>query len=319
MLRALVTGAAGFVGSHLAERLLRDGVEVIGVDAFTDYYSLAQKQDNVQQLQGFPSFSLVTADLRSADLGGLLEGIDVVFHQAAQPGVRSSWSRSFRTYLDHNVWVTQRLLEECKGLPITKFVYASSSSVYGNAARYPTRETDLPSPHSPYGVTKLSGEQLASLYGQNFGLPTVSLRYHTVYGPRQRPDMATHRLITSALTGTSFPLYGAGENVRDFTYIDDVVAANLAAWRSRTDAGAVFNVAGGASTRMWDLIELVTELSGAAPVLEHRPSQPGDVAFTGGSYELIERALGWRPRVGLCEGVAYQVDWHRTRISLGSD
>lgn len=316
-MRALVTGVAGFIGSTLAEALVDRGDTVVGVDCFTRYYELAQKRANLgERLLGDGRFTLVEADLRTADLAPLLEGVDVVFHQAAQPGVRLSWSDGFPDYVSHNVLATQRLLEAAKaaGPGIRRVVYASSSSVYGNAAAYPTRETDVPAPHSPYGVTKLAGEHLCSLYAANWGVPTVSLRYFTVYGPRQRPDMATHRLVEAALTGEPFPLYGDGSHVRDFTFVGDVVAANLAAAEAPNAApGTVVNVAGGGSIAMRDLIAIVEDEAGAPVHLDRRPEQPGDVRRTGGSVDAAREVLGWEPTVDVREGVRRQVAWHRAR------
>ena len=246
----LVTGAAGFVGSHLVEALLAEGRDVVGVDAFTPYYDRATKEANLRDAREDDRFRFVEADLRDADLAALLDGAEVVYHQAAQPGVRLSWSDGFATYDSCNVLATQRLLESALQAGVARFVYASSSSVYGNADRYPVEEADLPKPHSPYGVTKLAAEHLCGLYAANHGLPTVALRYFTVYGPRQRPDMAFHRLIESALDQQRFPLYGDGSHVRDFTFVGDVVRANVLAGRTDVPAGTVVNICAGGSTAM---------------------------------------------------------------------
>src|SRR4051812_20094766 len=264
-MRTLVTGAAGFIGSTLVDALLARGDSVRGVDCFTPYYGREAKQANVTGALGASGFELVEADLRVHAIGPLLDGVDVVFHQAAQPGVRLSWADGFGDYDGHNVLATQRLLEAAKAAEVQRVVYASSSSVYGNAAAYPTTEDDLPRPHSPYGVTKLAAEHLCNLYASNWKLPTVSLRYFTVYGPRQRPDMATHRLLAATLSGTPFPLYGDGSAVRDFTYVDDAVAANLAAAEHDCEPGTVVNIAGGSSISMTDLIALVGEVVGQPP------------------------------------------------------
>jgi len=308
--RALVTGVAGFIGSNLADRLVADGIDVIGVDRFTAYYEEAQKRTNLEQLMPNPQFRLVEADLLTAELGPLLDGVDVVFHQAAQPGVRLSWADGFRLYNDLNVNLTQRLLEAVRTRPIKRFVYASSSSVYGQAPSWPTMEDAETRPHSPYGVTKLAGELLCSAYASNFGIPVTSLRYFTVYGPRQRPDMATHRLIQAARLGTPFPLYGNGEQIRDFTYVGDVVEANVRAATTDVPAGTVMNVAGGGSTRLIDLVHLVSDTVGREVKVDWLPAQPGDVLRTGGSIERAGRLLGWAPHVALAEGVAAQVAWH---------
>ena len=310
---AVVTGVAGFIGSTLAERLLADGWDVRGIDCFTPYYDESQKKANVATAVASERFELVDADLRTADADALLDGAHVVFHQAGQPGVRLSWSDGFADYVGHNVLATQRLLEAAKAGRVGRFVYASSSSVYGNAARYPTTEDDLPRPHSPYGVTKLAAEHLCGLYAANWGVPTVSLRYFTVYGPRQRPDMAFHRLCESAINGTPFPLYGDGSAVREFTFVDDVVAANVAAARADVAPGTVVNVAGIEETKVRDVIELVGELAGGPVPLDEQPPAPGDVARTGGSIERATALLGWAPRTPLRDGLAAQLAWHRAR------
>lgn len=309
----LVTGVAGFVGSNLAARLLAQGVSVRGVDAFTSYYDIDQKRANVAPLAQHAAFELVEADLLGIDPVALLEGVDVVYHQAGQPGVRLSWSDGFRRYDECNVLVTQRLLEAARSTPLERFVFASSSSVYGNAATYPTRETDLPRPHSPYGVTKLAAEHLCGLYGEVFGVPTVSLRYFTVYGPGQRPDMLMHNLIESALDGRPVTVYGDGSHVREFTYVGDVVDANLAAATAEVVPGTVVNVAGGEETTVAGVIELVGELLGAPVAVDQQPPKPGDVLRTGGAIEQARHLLGWAPVVGLREGLAAQIEWHRER------
>src|SRR4051812_11462429 len=281
-MRTLVTGAAGFIGSTLVDALLARGDSVRGVDCFTPYYGREAKQANVTGALGASGFELVEADLRVHAIDPLLDGVDVVFHQAAQPGVRLSWADGFGDYDGHNVLATQRLLEAAKAVGVKRLVYASSSSGYGNAPAYPTTEEDLPRPHSPYGVTKLAAEHLCNLYAANWGLPTVSLRYFTVYGPRQRPDMAFHRLIEAGLDGSAFPLYGNGSAVRDFTFVGDVVAANLAAAEADCAPGTVVNIAGGGSVTMRDLLELAGEVIGQPVVIDRHPPQAGDVERTGG-------------------------------------
>ena len=236
-----------------------------------------------------------------------------MFHQAAQPGVRLSWSAGFADYVGHNVLATQRLLEAVKPSTVSRVVYASSSSVYGNAPAYPTTEDDLPRPHSPYGVTKLAAEHLCNLYASNCGVPTVSLRYFTVYGPRQRPDMAFHRLLDAALSGGSFPLYGDGSAIRDFTYVGDAVSANLAAAECDCEPGTVVNVAGGSSISMRELLQLAAEVVGQSPVIEQLANQPGDVLRTGGTIDRASKVLGWEPTPELRSGLTAQTDWHRAR------
>jgi UDP-glucuronate 4-epimerase len=315
--RALLTGAAGFIGSNLTDRLLASGWRVRGVDRFTAYYEEAQKRANLASATADGEFELIEADLLSAELGPLLDDVDVVFHQAAQPGVRLSWADGFRLYNDLNVNVTQRLLEACRRHEVKRFVYASSSSVYGQAPAWPTTEATETRPHSPYGVTKLAAEHLCRAYAANFGVPTVSLRYFTVYGPRQRPDMATHRLIQAARTGSGFPLYGDGQQIRDFTFVGDVVAANVLAATRDVSPGSVMNIAGGGSTKLLDLVELVGRCVGRDVPIDWQPAQPGDVERTGGSIELASEFLGWRPEVGIEEGVARQVAWHLEALPGG--
>jgi len=309
----LVTGAAGFVGSQLVDVLLAAGHDVVGVDAFTPYYDRATKEANLDAARQHDRFRLVDVDLRDADLRPLLDGVDTVYHQAAQPGVRLSWSDGFATYDSCNVLATQRVLEAALRSGVRRVVYASSSSVYGNAETYPVHETDLPRPHSPYGVTKLAAEHLCGLYAANHGLSTVALRYFTVYGPRQRPDMAFHRLVEAALDQEPFPLYGDGSHVRDFTYVGDVVEANVLAGRADAPAGTVVNVCAGGSTVLRDVIDAVGEAVGAPVPVERLGEQAGDVQRTGGSNEAAARILGWAPRTSLADGIAAQADWHRAR------
>ena len=312
-MRALVTGVAGFIGSTLADTLLARGDRVLGADCFTPYYARTDKEANLADARRSDRFELTESDLRTCDIDALLDGVDVVFHQGAQAGVRLSWSDGFADYAGHNILATQRLLEAAKRAGHTKVVYASSSSVYGNAIAYPTTEDDLPRPHSPYGVTKLAAEHLCNLYAANWNLPTVSLRYFTVYGPRQRPDMAIHRLLAAALAGDSFPLYGDGSAVRDFTFVGDVVAANLAAADRDTAPGTVVNIAGGSSITMNDLLALATDVVGQAPTIDRQPNQPGDVARTGGTTDRARQLLGWEPSTDLREGLTAQAAWHRAR------
>jgi UDP-glucuronate 4-epimerase len=309
---AVVTGAAGFVGSHLTESLLASGRRVVGIDRFSDYYDRSAKEANLAAAAATGRLQLVEADLAADDLAALVDGAEVVYHLAGQPGVRPSWESGFRHYVDDNVLATQRVLEAVRAAsPTARVVYASSSSVYGNAASYPCVEDQAPAPFSPYGVTKLAGEHLCGLYSANWGLSTVSLRLFTVYGPRQRPDMAMHRLCRSALDGIPFPLYGDGSAERDFTYVEDVVRAFVAAADADVEPGLVCNVAGGEPVRLSSVIERVGELAGAPVVLDRRDAQPGDVARTGGSIERAGMRLGWKPTVSLDEGLRAQVAWHR--------
>ncbi|MBF4629720.1 NAD-dependent epimerase/dehydratase family protein [Clavibacter michiganensis subsp. phaseoli] len=310
-MKILVTGAAGFVGSSLVERALRDGHSVVGIDALTDYYDVALKETNLQRIAS-PDFTLVREDINNVDLSALFDGVDVVFHQAGQPGVRKSWGKDFATYTTQNILATQKLLEQAKKSPeLKRFVYASSSSIYGNAASYPTLETDRPEPISPYGVSKLAAEHLCTLYGKNFGVPTTSLRYFTVFGPRQRPDMAFTRFLQAALNGTEITVFGTGEQIRDFTYIQDVVDANFLAANSETAAGSIYNVAGGSNVSVNEVLDTIRRISGAALNVRRIDPVPGDVWRTGGSSERIRGELGWKPKYSVEEGLRAQYEWVR--------
>jgi len=314
-MHALVTGAAGFVGSVLVDTLLARGDTVRGVDCFTPYYERADKDANLAAARGAQRFELVEADLRTAEIEPLLDGIDVVFHQAAQAGVRLSWSTGFADYVGHNVLATQRVLEGVVAArPHARVVYASSSSVYGNQARYPVVESDLPRPFSPYGVTKLAAEHLCGLYGENWNAATVSLRYFTVFGPRQRPDMSIYRLCEAAVRGATFPRYGDGTQIREFTFIDDIVRANLLAADADIAPGTYLNVAGGGEITLAELIALVGELAGTPVAVDEQSRQAGDAFRNGGAIDRARELLGWEPRVSLRDGIAAQLDWHRSRV-----
>jgi nucleoside-diphosphate-sugar epimerase len=310
---ALVTGAAGFIGSHLAERLLADGWQVTGLDCFTDYYARAVKEQNLAALRRHRRFVFAEANLLTADLHALVAGQDVVWHEAGQAGVRTSWGTSFDVYAQHNVLATQRLLEAVKHGGLHRFVYASSGSIYGDAPALPITESTLPQPVSPYGVTKLAGEHLCHLYGVSYGVPAVRLRYFTVYGPRQRPDMAFHRFIRAMLGGEPFPLYGDGEQTRDFTFVGDVVQATVAAVEA--PPGSVYNVAGGSRVTVNQVIETLEELVGAPAHVERLPAQAGDQRHTWADTSAARTGLGYRPRVRLREGLAAEVAWLRERLA----
>ena len=317
-MNVVVTGAAGFIGSHLCEALCAAGVKVLGVDCLTDYYDPQEKMRNLADMAHLPGFSFASVDLRTGDLRALLDGATVVFHQAGQPGVRMSWGAGFSDYCEHNVKATQRLLEAAKAVATPRLVYASSSSVYGNATSYPTKETDLPHPNSPYGVTKLAAEHLCALYAANWALPTVSLRYFTVYGPRQRPDMAIRRLADCAVTGQPFALFGDGRQVRDFTYVSDVVNANIEAGFRDVAPGTVVNIAGGSHVSMTELIEIVEDVAGVPVTWDRYSTEAGDVQKTGGTTEAAHRVLGWEPRVSLREGLTAQLEWARARNPMAT-
>jgi nucleoside-diphosphate-sugar epimerase len=304
-MRCLVTGVAGFVGSHLAERLLADGHEVYGLDGFIDYYPRSFKERNLVVPRSWRNFTFVEGNLLTIDLSPLIEGVDWIFHQAAQAGVRASWGQEFSRYIDCNILVTQRLLEavvNVKGL--RRFVYASSSSVYGDTTALPVTESVLPFPVSPYGVTKLAAEHLCTLYQRNFGVPTVSLRYFTVYGPRQRPDMAFHRFCKAVLEQRPLHIYGDGYQTRDFTYVSDVVEANIRAASSEMAAGQILNIAGGSRVSLHEVIQLLQEVTGTPINTTFTAKQHGDVRDTFADTERARRIIGYHPSVPLHEGLA---------------
>src|SRR5829696_3607915 len=305
---SLVTGAAGFIGSHLCEALLDDGDEVVAVDCFSGYYSRIRKEENLAPLLGRPGFNFIEADLTVVAVAPLLRTVDSVYHLAGQPGVRSSWGPPFVDYVRHNITATQRLLEACRGHPLRKLVFSSSSSVYGAVESFPTPESVHPKPISPYGVTKLAAEHLCEAYRRSFRIPVVTLRLFTVYGPRQRPDMAFSRLIRAALSGEPFELYGDGRQTRDFTYVGDVVRALRDA--ARSPWCGVANIGGGTRTSMDDAIGIVEELCGDLRVLRRAPAL-GDARDTTADISLAEAAFSYRPRTPLREGLAAMVATER--------
>jgi UDP-glucose 4-epimerase len=309
MARYLVTGAAGFLGSSICDRLLADPAveQVIGIDAFLDYYPRERKEANLAALRANDRFRFIEANLLDADLPALVAGLDGIFHQAAQAGVRASWGESFSIYTDSNILATQRLLEACKGSQ-TRFVYASSSSVYGETKKIPMHEDDRPQPVSPYGVSKLAAEHLCVLYTRNFGVPTASLRYFTVYGPRQRPDMAFHKFIRAAIEGRPIEIYGDGEQTRDFTFVADAVTANLAAM-DRGKPGAVYNIGGGSRVSVNEVLETLGRLLGRKLDVRYQGRALGDVTHTYADTSRAREDLGFEPSVTLEEGLAREVDW----------
>lgn len=311
-MKVLVTGAAGFVGSHLSERLLADGHDVVGLDSLIPTYDTRQRLASLAVLDRSDRFTLRIDDLRTTDLPQLLDGVDVVYHLAAIPGVRASWSQ-FASYLDHNVLALQRLLDGVLESRVQRLVWASSSSVYGETDHYPTREQDATHPHSPYGATKLAGEHLVGAYVRNHGLDVVGLRYFSVYGPRQRPDMGVHRLFEAALGLGEFVLYGDGTQVRDMTFVSDVVDATVAASRADLPAGTNLNVAGGCMVSLNEVISQIEALVGHAIPMERSSVQVGDVRQTAGDTTRAREMLGWRPSVGLEAGLSQQLEWHRRR------
>lgn len=311
-MRAVVTGTAGFIGSHLAERLLADGWQVTGVDAFTPYYDRASKEANLRDLLGRPGFRFVEGDVAAVDLAELLRSQPVVFHLAAQPGVRASFGEGFADYVHHNLTATQRLLEASLQASCPRVVMASSSSVYGDAESYPTVEGVTPTrPRSPYGATKRALEDLADIY-TTFGLSISSLRYFTVYGPRQRPDMAMRRLCEAAVTGAPFTLHGDGEQSRDFTYVLDAVDATVRAGVT-DDVPRIVNVGGGQEATMNEVIATIEELAGAPLPVRRSGDQRGDVRRTAADTAVARRRLGWTPATDLVTGLREELSWVRRR------
>jgi nucleoside-diphosphate-sugar epimerase len=313
----VVTGAAGFIGSLLAEALLDLGHEVVGIDAFTTYYPSSQKRANLAGLQRRDGFTLVEGDLCELPLKSWLQGGAVVFHQAAQPGVRSSWGADFSVYVAHNVLATQRLLEACVRTGVPRLVAASSSSVYGDAPRYPTTEESVTRPVSPYGVTKLAAEHLCLAYAQ----PAVSqmavatLRYFTVYGPRQRPDMAFRRFLEAALEGRPITVYGDGKQTRDFTFVGDAVRANLLAMAAPVRAEAI-NVGGGRRVTLNEVLDTIGQVTCRRLRIEHRPARPGDARHTAADGTRAEALLGYRPEVDLASGLATEAAWVADQLGV---
>ena len=311
---AVITGAAGFIGSHLVESLLKEGFTVRGVDAFTEYYDPGIKRQNLRAAMESDDFTLVEADVTDQQtMEEVLEGADLLVHLAAEAGVRSSWGTAFDRYVDRNVLGTQRVLEAATRVrKLSRIVVASSSSVYGDAETFPTPESARLRPRSPYGITKVATEHLTSAYTTNWDLPTVMLRFFTVFGPRQRPDMAFHRIIQAAFTGRPFPIYGDGEQVRDFTYIHDVIAAIRAVGTHDLPSGAIYNVAGGAAATLNQVIKEVEAQCGLSISVERNAPQPGDVVRTGADTTALRRATGWTHAVDLAQGIEDQIGWHRS-------
>jgi nucleoside-diphosphate-sugar epimerase len=307
-LKALVTGAAGFIASHLSGQLLDRGAEVIGIDCFADYYPRPIKEANLEALGSRPGFSFIESTIQGADLDRLLDGVTHVFHLAAQAGVRKSWGHDFQVYTTNNIEATQVLLEACVGKPLHRLVYASSSSVYGDAATIPMREDAVPHPLSPYGVTKLAAEHLCHLYSANHGVPATSVRYFTVYGPRQRPDMAFNRFLKAARRGDPIAVFGDGGQTRDFTFVTDAVAGTIAAGE-RGVPGRAYNLGGGSRVSLNEVLDIIGRVTGQPLHIERGPAQKGDVRDTYADTSLARTDLGFQPTVSLADGLAEEYRW----------
>jgi UDP-glucose 4-epimerase len=310
-MKSVITGVAGFIGSHLAEKLLLLDHEVTGVDKFLDNYPPPLKARSLAGCRSDKRFKFIDRDIVSLDLHQLLDGVDYLFHLAGQPGVRASWGSEFTRYTENNIMATQMLLEAAKGKQLRKFVYASTSSVYGDTRDLPMREDGLTRPVSPYGVSKLAAEHLCYLYCKAFAVPTVALRFFTVYGPRQRPDMFFHIFMRGLLRGEEIPLYDDGEQTRDFTFCSDIVDGVLGA-ANYPGTGEVFNLGGGSETSLLSAIALAERIAGRKARLKKFGRQKGDVRHTSASLEAARSKLAYAPRVPLEEGLARQWQWIQT-------
>ena len=313
MSKIIVTGAAGFIGSTLVDSLLLQGHQVIGVDEFNDYYDPMLKRKNISHLHQHPLFKMIEGDIQYLDWSKLLEEIDIVFHLAAQAGVRKSWGRSFKLYVDKNITGTQVLLEAAKDAKyIKRFVYASTSSIYGDAEKLPTDETIPPQPVSPYGITKLAAERLGNLYYKNFNLPFVALRFFSVYGPRQRPDMAFHKFFKSAITSQPITVYGDGLQTRDFTFVDDIVAANILASVVPEAVGGIFNVGGGSRVSLMHAISTIEKIVDSPLKINLVEKSMGDARHTAADISKAQMILNYNPKTSLLEGLTQEWIWAKS-------
>ncbi|MFO5528727.1 MAG: NAD-dependent epimerase/dehydratase family protein [Cuspidothrix sp.] len=313
MAKVIVTGVAGFIGSHLAETLLKQGHEVIGIDEFNDYYDPILKRKNIANFQDSPNFTLVEENIQSLDWQKLLLDVELIYHQAAQAGVRASWGQGFRAYTERNINATQVLLEAAKDAQkLQRLVFASTSSIYGDAETLPTNEEIKPLPVSPYGITKLAAERLGFLYHKNFGMPFVALRYFTVYGPRQRPDMAFHKFFKAVLGDEAIPVYGDGQQTRDFTFVSDAIAANLAAAIVPEAVGQVFNIGGGSRVVLAEVLDIMAEIVGKPIKRNHIEKAMGDARHTAADVSKARKILNYQPQVSLRDGLTQEWEWVKT-------
>ena len=309
-MKILITGAAGFIGSHLAETLLAQGHQVIGIDNFLDYYPRWMKEKNLEGVRTKPGFEFIEADLLETDLVGLVKPLEGVIHLAAQAGVRASWGENFRTYSDNNVLATQTIIGGLPGGGRKEISLRLLLVVYGDTEDLPMREESVLRPVSPYGVSKAAGEYLAYLYHKNFGVPTVSLRFFTVYGPRQRPDMAFHRFFKAAMSGKPLMVWGDGEQSRDFTFIGDIVQGCCRALEAGRP-GNVYNIGGGSRRTLNEVLEAMRRITGLPVTVDYQPVQKGDVRHTSASLEKIKTELGYDPQVSMMEGLEREWEWVR--------
>lgn len=313
MTKIIVTGVAGFIGSHLAEALLKQGHEVIGIDEFNDYYDPILKRKNIANFQDSPNFTLVEENIQSLDWQKLILDVELIYHQAAQAGVRASWGQGFRAYTERNINATQVLLEAAKDAQkLQRFVFASTSSIYGDAETLPTNEEIKPLPVSPYGITKLAAERLGFLYHKNFGVPFVALRYFTVYGPRQRPDMAFHKFFKAVLADKAIPVYGDGQQTRDFTFVGDAIAANLAAAIVPEAVGQIFNIGGGSRLVLAEVLDTMAEIVGKPIKRDHIEKAMGDARHTAADVSKARKILNYQPQVSLRDGLTQEWEWVKT-------
>jgi nucleoside-diphosphate-sugar epimerase len=312
MTTSIVTGVAGFIGSHVAEALLKRGDKVIGIDELNDYYDPNLKRKNLSTLLNNPSFELIEKSIQQVNWQALLVDADAIYHQAAQAGVRASWGQSFSYYTERNINATQIILEAAKeSKSLKRLVFASTSSIYGDAETLPTSELIAPQPVSPYGITKLAAEYLCRLYYQNFQVPVTILRYFSVYGPRQRPDMAFHKFFKAAMAGESIPIYGDGQQTRDFTFVGDVVAANLAAATIPEAVGEIFNIGGGSRVVLAYVLDKIEAIVGSPIQRNYLEKARGDARHTGADVSKAKKILGYNPQVSLVEGLTREWEWVR--------
>ncbi|MFH1784742.1 MAG: NAD-dependent epimerase/dehydratase family protein [bacterium] len=313
-MRCVVTGCAGFIGSHLTERLLQAGHSVVGIDVFSDYYGIELKKRNMSSFTHNKDFTLIDGDIVKLDLEGSMHDAEFIFHEAAQPGVRQSWGSDFERYVHDNIMATQKILEFVKDKNIKKLVFASSSSVYGDS-ELPMKEQNAVRPVSPYGVSKLAAEHLCYLYWKNYNVPVVSLRYFTVYGPRQRPDMAFYKFIKAMLNGKEVVVYGDGNQTRDFTYVSDIVDANMRAMQ--TDAlGEVFNLGGGEQVSVNEVLKVLEKVTGKPAKIRYVEKQKGDVRDTKSDISKATKILGYSPQVKLSKGLEEEVKCIKEEFDL---